>query len=114
MGELEVTDPAPRQPASRIEWGGSGADLAGAPPRSTSTSPIYNIAGLKLRAAPGAKVRLLGVSTVLYMAPGGMPCNLPAVMRAPRGLVVRHPAGRWFLTAHEGERIRLIGLRHGL
>lgn len=112
-GALAVTDPAPRQPRA-ILWGASSADGLEVRRHSTARKAIYNVVGNKLRASRRAKITLLGVYTYLiFVDQAGRlsQCPLPARIRAPRGLDPRHPAGSWFLTVKEGERLSDLGHR---
>jgi len=112
-GELFVSDPDPGQAAPVIEWGGSSEDGIGVRGHATSTHQVLNIAGRKLKASRTARVTLLGEYTQVW-GHHVRGCNLPAHMRAPKHLVVAHPDGRWFLSAHKGEHIRMIGFQRNL
>jgi hypothetical protein len=95
--------------SDHLEWGGSSSDVTGAAPGSASKTDVYDAIGHPLLAHPGARITHLGVSTRLANERGNAPfgdgCDLPARMRAPRGLVSDHPSGRWQLSISAGARI---------
>ena len=112
-GQVRVTHPvlSPRQPA-HIDWGGSAFDTIGVGPRSTSVRPIYHVLNTKLDVHDDSRVELFGVYTGLAdVHPRGemRTCSFPADMRAPAGLVVYHPCGRWFLPVGLGEKLTEAG-----
>ncbi len=97
-----------------IGWGGSSADEIAVRANGTSTRPIYNVVGDKVRVSSRARIGLLRLYTALRPQGGRRDCSLPARIRAPRGLSPDHPDGSWFLPVRQGERNRALGFSRGL
>lgn len=101
-GAMAVTGQRPGSPPL-YEWGDSPNDLIGVSALTTRRVLISNLATKPLTVPAEAKVSVLGVWSRLGPSrTGRAPCWLPAQVRAPRGLVVGHPSGRWFLSVRRG------------
>jgi hypothetical protein len=104
-GAMAVTMRGPGSPPL-YEWGDSPNDVVGVHALTTRRVLISNL-GTKPQPVPAdAKVSVLGVWSRLGPSRTGRePCSLPADVRAPRGLVIGHPDGRWSLSARRGQQL---------
>ena len=104
-GAMAATEPSPGSPP-RYEWGDSPNDVVGVRALTTRRVPIASLGVKPLSVPAGARVSVLGVWSHLGPSRTGRePCWLPAQVRAPRGLVVGHPDGRWFLSVRRGQQL---------
>ena len=104
-GAMAVTMRNPGSPP-RYEWGDSPNDVVGAQALTTHRVLISNLGVKPLSVPAEAKVSVLGVWSRLGPSrTGRAPCSLPAQVRAPRGLVIGHPGGRWFLSTRRGQQL---------
>lgn len=92
---------APGPPSNRISWGGSSADELYQRPGTTVRRPVWHDRQPPGWHPVGDKVTSFDFSTYSYApGPGTTVCFIPATVRAPRGLVVGHPSGRWTQESH--------------
>jgi hypothetical protein len=93
---------APGPPSNRISWGGSSADELYQKPGTTERRPVWDERQPPGWHPVGDTVTSLDFSTYSYApGPGTTVCLIPATVRAPRGLVVGHPTGRWTQESRE-------------
>lgn len=97
-GTLRVS---PGPPSNRISWGGSSADEVYQKPGTASRREVWHERQPPGWHPVGDRVTSFDFSTYAY-APGHgtVACFMPAAVRAPRGLVVGHPSGRWMQQSH--------------
>lgn len=87
---------SPGPGANRISWGGSSADELYQKPGTTERRPVWHDRQPPGWHPVGDKVISFDFTTYAYApGPGTTACFIPATVRAPRGLVVAHPSGRW-------------------
>lgn len=92
---------APGPPSNRISWGGSSADELYQKPGTTVRRPVWHDRQPPGWHPVGDRVTSFDFSTYSYApGPGTTVCFIPATVRAPRGLVVGHPSGRWTQESH--------------
>lgn len=104
-GAMAVTERSPGSPP-RYEWGDSPNDVVAVRALTTRRVPITNLGAKPLSVPTGARVSVLGVWSRLGPSRTGRePCWLPAQVRAPRGLVIGHPGGRWSLSVRRGQQL---------
>ena len=104
-GAMAVTERSPGSPP-RYEWGDTPNDVVGVRALTTRRVQITNLGAKPLSVPAGARVSVLGVWSRLGPSRTGRePCWLPAQVRAPRGLVIGHPGGRWFLSVRRGQQL---------
>lgn len=104
-GAMAVTERTPGSP-SRYEWGDSPQDVVAVRALTTRRVSITNLGVKPLSVPAGARVSVLGVWSRLGPSRTGRePCWLPARVRAPRGLVIGHPGGRWSLSVSRGQQL---------
>lgn len=104
-GAMAVTMQGPGSPPL-YEWGDTPNDVIGVKALTTRQVLISNLEAKPLSVPAEAKVSVLGVWSRLGPSrTGRAPCSLPAHVRAPRGLVIGHPGGRWFLSARRGQQL---------
>jgi hypothetical protein len=91
---LLLVAPGPR--SNRISWGGSSADELYQKPGTTLRRPVWHDRQPPGWHPVGEQVSSFDFTTYAYApGPGLTACFIPATVRAPRGLVVAHPSGRW-------------------
>ena len=104
-GAMAVTERSPGSPP-RYEWGDSPSDVVAVRARTTRRLPITHLGVEPLSVPTGARVSVLGVWSRLGPSRTGRePCWLPAEVRAPRGLVIGHPSGRYSLSVRRGQQL---------
>ena len=104
-GAMAVRVPGASSP-SGYEWGDSPDDVIGVRALTTRDVLMSNLSARPLSVPADAKVSVLGLWSRLGPSrTGRAPCSLPALVRAPSGLVLGHPSGHWSLSVRRGERL---------